>query len=347
MSLRTPCTTASCRPASPGGRTDPQGQGGQILVVFAGGLITLILMVGLVIDAGNAFLNRRDGQNAADLAAMAGTKIVADYYVKAPGLTSADVYDAISARMSANNCSASGGTPCTWTASFIDRNEAVLGPVVASASGIPYNAQGVIVHVSRQPRTYFLGLVGQTNWTVATDATALTARTTAAPPGGLLPIGTNPPQPYQTNREYTLTDGYGPGQFGWLSWTGANATGILARSICYPDNPAMTFPVWIPGEPGAHNGSDVRACLDGWIASGATVLIPVFDACQPCNGNNAKYNVTGLAAFVLTGYDGSGPAITTVRGRFVQYSGLTSVGAGSLSGPPAAGDPTFFLGLVR
>ncbi len=341
MSIRTPRTPARHI------RTGSDEQRGQILVIFAGGLITLILMVGLVIDAGNAFLNRRDGQNAADLAAVAGTKIVSDYYVKTPSLTSADVYNAISARMSANSCSASGGTPCTWSASYVDQNEAVLGPVVASASGIPYNTQGVVVHVSRQPRTYFLGLVGQTNWNVATDATALTARTTTVPPGDLLPIGTNPPQPYVPNKEFTLTDGYGPGQFGWLSWTGDNATGILASSICYPDNPAMTLPIWVPGEPGAHNGNDVRACLDAWIASGATVLIPVFDACQPCNGNNASYHITGLAAFVLTGYDGSGPAITTLTGRFVQYSGLTSVAAGSMSGPPQAGDPTYFLGLVR
>lgn len=342
----------------PGLRTDPgdpgrqrgersRGERGQILVIFAGGLITVILTVGLVIDAGNAFLNRRDGQNMADFAAVAGTKVVADYYVKAPSFTSADVYNAISARMSANNCRASGATPCTWTASFIDRNEAVLGPVVATASGIPYNAQGVVVRVNLQPRTYFLGAVGQTTWTVTTDATALTARTTTAPPGELLPIGTNPPQPYETNKVYTLTDGYGPGQFGWLSWTGANATGILAASICNPDNPAMTFPTWVPGEPGAHNGSDVRACLDRWIASGATLLIPIFDACQPCNGNNASYHVTGLAAFVLTGYDGSGPAITSLSGRFVEYSPLTFVPAGSGAGPPQPGDPTYFLGLVR
>ena len=342
MSLRTPRTPTAERI-----RTSPDDERGQIVVIFASGLITLILMVGLVIDAGNAFLNRRDGQNTADLAVMAGTKVVVDYYVKAPGLTSADVYNAISARMSANNCSASGATPCTWTASFIDRNEAVLGPVVASASGIPYNTQGVVVHVSRQPRTYFLGLVGRTNWDVTTDATALTARTTTAPPGDLLPIGANPPQPYETNREYTLTDGNGPGQFGWLSWTGANATGILASSICNPDNPALAFPVWVPGEPGAHNGSNVRACLDKWVASGATVLVPVFDACQPCNGNNASYHVTGLAAFVLTGYDGSGPAIQTLRGRFIRHSSLTSVAPGSMSGPPQPGDPTYFLGLVR
>ena len=49
----------------------PREQQGQIIVLFAGALIALILMVGLVVDAGFAFAQRRTSQNAADFAAMA------------------------------------------------------------------------------------------------------------------------------------------------------------------------------------------------------------------------------------------------------------------------------------
>ena len=52
---------------------------GQILAMFAGGAILLILITGLVIDGGNVFLQRRDSQNSADIGAMAGTKRLADY----------------------------------------------------------------------------------------------------------------------------------------------------------------------------------------------------------------------------------------------------------------------------
>lgn len=322
---------------------------GQILVIFALAAVALVLAVGLVIDGGNAFLNRRSAQNASDLAALAGTQVIADFYTKVPNTTtSADVYGAIQARMTANDCTSSGATPCSWSASFVDKYEAVTGDVLAGTSAIPAGSQGVIVHVTREPGTYFLGLINQGKWTVITDATALTARQTTAPPGALLPIGINPP----TASEYdlfTLTEGssFGPGNFGWLSWTGANATGILATSICSPDNPLVSIGDWIPGEPGVHNGSDVRACLDKWIASGATVLVPLWSTCSACNGNNAQYQVVGFASFILDSYTISHGAINTLIGRFQGVSSLTSVPAGTGDGPPQAGDISVSLGLVR
>ena len=45
---------------------------GQILVIFALALVAIIAMVGLVLDGGSAFAQRRQEQNVADLAAMAG-----------------------------------------------------------------------------------------------------------------------------------------------------------------------------------------------------------------------------------------------------------------------------------
>ncbi len=330
--------------------TRRRGERGQILVLFAGGLTLLVLLIGLVVDGGTAFVNRRDAQNDADLAAMAGAKIVKDFYVSNPALRSPDVRAAIAARMTANDCVTGVGTPCSWSAEYIRAGELSNGNVSDTAnSPIPAGTVGVVVHVSRQPRTYFLGIIGQSSWQVAADATAITFSPPASTPGTLLPIGTNPPNPFEVGSSYVLTDTapYGPAAFGWLSWTGANATGILANSICTPDNPTLNFPVNIPGEPGAHNGIDVRNCLDYWIANGVTVLIPVFDTCSPCNGNNASFHVTGLAAFVLTSYDSSGPAITTITGNFVgTYSG-SSVPAGLAVVPPSAADEVVILQLYR
>ena len=45
---------------------------GQVLVIFAIALVAIVAMVGLVLDGGSAFAQRRDEQNVADLAAMAG-----------------------------------------------------------------------------------------------------------------------------------------------------------------------------------------------------------------------------------------------------------------------------------
>lgn len=323
-------------------RARHKGERGQILIIFAGGLTLLLLLMGLVVDSGSAFVNRRDAQNDADLAAMAGGKIVRDYYVSNPALRSPDVYAAINSRMAANDCVTGVGTPCSWTAEYIAADEVPNGNVSDTAnSPIPAGTLGVVVHVSRQPRTYFLGMLGQSSWQVAADATAVTYKPTTAATRSLLPIGTNPPNPFVSGQSYVLTDNapYGPGAFGWLSWTGANATGVLSNSICNSDNPAMDFPVNIPGEPGAHNGSDVRACLDQWILNRGEVLIPVFDTCSPCNGNNASFHIIGLATFILTGYNASGPAITSITGNFVGTYNGSSVPAG-LSGvvPPSSGD---------
>ena len=55
-------------------RTASRGRAsdGQIIVIFALGLVAMIAMVGLVLDGGSTFAQRRGQQNAADLAAMAG-----------------------------------------------------------------------------------------------------------------------------------------------------------------------------------------------------------------------------------------------------------------------------------
>jgi hypothetical protein len=337
---------------------------GQVLVIFATALVVIVLLVGLVIDGGVAFLNRRDAQNIADTASMAATKIVANHYVeltKADGTayTSGDVYAVIRHNIeTANGCVASGGSvPCTWTASFVTAANTVLGPVANSSASIPATTRGVAVTVSRQPRTYFLGVAGQTSWDVGAAATSVALSPSATPPGQLLPIATNPPQPFNAGQTYTLTEvagggsggspSFGPGNFGWLSWTGSNDAGALGNSICFPDNPQFTLPHDFPGDPGASNSSGVRNCLTGWITSGATVLIPVVSGCDPCNGNGATFTVTGVAAFVLTSFSASGPAINSLQGRFVEYYGLPTVPGGLGSAPPRPGDPTYFLGLVR
>ena len=47
---------------------------GQILVIVAGGMIALLAIAALVLEGGTLMLNRRDAQNGADLASVAGTR---------------------------------------------------------------------------------------------------------------------------------------------------------------------------------------------------------------------------------------------------------------------------------
>ena len=315
--------------------------------MFAGGLVTLLVITGLVIDGGMAFLNRRDAQNVADLAAIAGTKMVADHYTDG-GRTGADVYGAAAGSVSSNGCSATGGVPCSWRADYVTpggaSSEQVIGPLTNGGS-IPAGAQGLRVYVTRQPETFFLGLIGQLRWDVQTTATALTARIDGLPRSGVLPIAADPPNAnFKPGGVYNLTAGKdGPGNFSWLSWDGSNDPNTLADSICNPDNPAITFPAWVTGDPGKSNSSGVRDCVDRWIAGGETVLIPLWDRVQ-AQGNNFEFRITGLAAVVIL--ERGQPAVDSIIARFSEYYPLPSIEAG-YGGPPASGDQVYFLGLVR
>jgi hypothetical protein len=340
------------------------GKQGQILAVFAGALVVIVLVVGLALDAGNVFLQRRGGQNDADIGAMAGTKRLFDYYVSGATFSgSNNVYTAINTRMGENNC-AGGTSTCTWTARYVGPRVGAsfldLGPVTASDTAPPtvggQQAMGVKVDVHRTPNTFLLGLIGQTAWNVNTTATGMSGSITTPPGGQLLPIAMTE-MPTQEGTIYALTSGAnGPGNFGWLSWDGSNDAGTLAASICTPNNPPFTLPAQFPGDPGKTNASSVRDCLSRYINK--IVLIPIVlksgQAANPScstggNGNNFHYCIIGVAAFVLTSY--SQPAVDQINGRFVgtvPYSiGGNENVPGGVTVPPSAGSAVNFLGLAQ
>ena len=66
-------SSTTSRPVT--GRSD---QRGQVLVLFAGGLVALLLVAALAFDVGMMLVERRDEQNAADAAALAGARFVLD-----------------------------------------------------------------------------------------------------------------------------------------------------------------------------------------------------------------------------------------------------------------------------
>jgi len=364
-------------PRIPGARRLEEGQ---ILALFAGAAVVLILFTGLVIDGGNVFLQRRDTQNSADLGAMAGAKRLADYYVMPTGTagkaftSTNNVYTIIETRMGQNDCPSGVGSNCSWTARYVGPRSGSgfvdLGPVSASDTAPPgaitgTKALGVTVKVTKIPRTYLLGIIGQSTWTVNTVATAATGKLPGAPAGQLLPIGLTEMPALNTKEGnlYALTSGSnGPGNFGWVSWDGSNDSKALAKDLCTPNNPAFTLPHQFPGDPGKTNATDVRACLQQWVDNQQTVLIPIVlksnDPAAPpgcstgAQGNSFHYCIVALAAFVITGY--SQPAVDQIDGRFigtVPYSvGAnpdTSVVPGPIMAPPDENSTLYALGLTQ
>ena len=324
---------------------------GQILLIVAGGIFVLIALVGLVIDTGVGFRERRHLQNVADLSAMAGTKAIADHYLDG-GRTGADVFEAIDASLIANGCIVADG--CDWTATYVRPDPAVVGSEIVmteveSAGAIPNGAQGVKVVTDSSPSTFFMGVIGIHAIEVGTEATAMTSSfLNQSPAGVLLPIAAFDSD-YQEDVEYELTAGEeGPGNFGWLTWEGSPNEPTLEASLCLPDNPAIpSFPVWIEGSTGMTNSEGVRDCMESWM--GTTVLIPIWAQTNNAGGSNLTYEIITLGAFVITGFDQHANSVT---GYFVEFYALPGVPAGYGTPPCPPTDPscstrTNFIGLTR
>jgi hypothetical protein len=329
---------------------------GQILLMTAGGIVAMLLVSGLVIDTGIGFRERRDAQNLSDLAAMAGTKVVADFYIDDPTVDSADVWNAIDSSLELNGCA--GVDDCTWTAEYVQpipntTDEADLGPVTDSGP-IPTGAQGTRVTTSKSSETFFMRLVGIDTVDVSAPGTALTSQLLdGSPEGVLLPMAIYDAD-YEPGTLYSLQDGMiGPGNFGWLSWDGSQSMADLSTWVCTPSNPEIpSWPAQFDGQVGEKNGesiSGMQDCMDDLIENGTTVLIPLWDQANG-QGSNLEYNLVGLAAFRLTDY--SEPLLNSISGEFIDFFNLSPVPGGYGAAPCNLADPTCnaktnFIGLTR
>ncbi len=144
-------------------------------------IIALLVAAGLAIDGGMAFLERWRMQNAADAAALSGTRLLATAIC---GKTEADDA-AIAAEV--NRYAEQNGVRDTNSvvADYVDFDEVVLGRVGDGI--IPTGSTGISVTVAITSSTYFVSLIGIDEAGASAYALAMTG-----PPlvmGGLRPFG--------------------------------------------------------------------------------------------------------------------------------------------------------------
>ncbi len=328
---------------------DEADERGQILVLVVGSIVVLLAVVALVIDGGFAFFYRRDAQNVSDLTALAGTKVVADANTEASGgglaRTATDVDSMIGTKAQENGCLSTDD--CSWTAWFVNGSLADISQVVPG-NAIPTVATGVRVEVHNPAPTILagpvlrlLGLNGVDVWDVRTTATAVTAKATLKSPGGqMLPIALREevdengnPTTFNPGQEYVITDEElnEPGNFGWLDWPPNRELDAptLTTSVCEPDNPSFTLPIWIDGSTGVKNqggmsGAGIAGCLNYYLDNGIPVLVPIYGTgCEGSTeaikgeGANTEYCIVGVAAMVLTEVNW-GPTVKSIKGYFLE-----------------------------
>jgi uncharacterized membrane protein len=160
---------------------------GQILALFALSMTVIVVAVAVVIDGGNALLQRRSSQNTSDFAALAGARIVATWIDNdTVNGTDANVVDSINATVAAN-----GGLAVTYGSPdgprYVSRSGAFTGWV--GSGTIPSGTEGVTVSTSRTFRPYLLGIIGSGDWTARSVATARGGYAASPPAGNVFPAG--------------------------------------------------------------------------------------------------------------------------------------------------------------
>lgn len=318
------------------------GQRGQAIALFALALSAIVLGVAIVVDGGYAYAQRRVAQNAADFAAMAGTRVVGMSKIGQPA-TATHVQSAISATLTANNDAQ------LVSARYVDEEGADRGDVF-SATSIPNDAFGVVVEANTDWSPFLLGLIGVDSWTASAPATAMT--TGESDGGAVLPVGIQedffdgldscPADELISCLQQPLTPGHqipeAEGTFGWLTFgiQGGNkkcewdySLGMTAMSAdggktCSSDNGYLQEMIWpdpddhgcctavgapdpITGTPsedkiGAHQGND-KATLEHYIGPPAIpVWVPIYSDCVKDSGE-AYCNIVGFGAIVFRGED--------------------------------------------
>jgi hypothetical protein len=301
-------------------------QHGQVMVLFALALTAIVLGVAVVVDGGYAFAQRRSAQNAADFAAMAGTRIVGVSLVGQPvgAGTAQNVENAITSVLAANDAQ-------LVSAQYVSASGGALGNVVG-ASSIPNGANGVVVGARTNWKPFLLGVIGLTDWAASATATAITPGSSFG--GGVLPVGMED-DTYDGLSECPLTSIDDcisnltsgqlniPGGFGWLSF-GLHGLGGkcdwesslgMVDGGCESNQPFLDSQIGPPpdsqeccSEAGTGEGEDKVASLTGnewgdlsyYVDNQIPVWLPIWDYAGG-NGVDAWYHIVGFGPVIFTG----------------------------------------------
>jgi Flp pilus assembly protein TadG len=153
------------------------------LVLVSIAAVSLLLVAALAIDGGQAYANRRQMQNAADAAAMAGTAAFANQrFTASPSLTA--VTDEVRSVAQANGADVSLGRLSCWLVDATGQRVTgdlctTPGTWTAAASG----AAGVEVDTSADKATFFARVAGPDTIGASADAAATMQRVIQSGPG--------------------------------------------------------------------------------------------------------------------------------------------------------------------
>lgn len=309
-----------------GGHRSGRGERGQVLVLFTISAVAIVAMVGLVIDGGWTFVQRRDQQNVSDAAAMAG----AYAYINSN-------YDPTTAIAAAKNNAAANGY-----------QDGVNGVAV----DVTVNGSNIVVNVTKPHQNFFAGIVGFNQWDVSATATTESGVPNAA--NGAMPIIFNmdaisPPYGFGTSNERwfdepgtgTADVPTGAAQFNWTVFCTANGNSCNADSNQVDD--------LINGHNTNRNHIDTTSVIGPLNAGSHTTLfsdlaafVGTEDSCFPVAIVNNSGTFQGLAEFCISASVGG--STKKIRGYF---NGPITDTAFDIEPGVAAGNHSYGVYVVR
>lgn len=228
---------------------------GQAMVIIVLSVLVLIAIVGLAIDGGSNYDQRRKAQNAADASALAGTRMMLTMYedmimqysedVNWPGSEEDKIRDEINRIATANGIDVAANPV---TAYFVNDQKQVVtvstgeegcgltNPCQVGKNGkIPWagGAKGIYVTVRSETDTFLMSAIGFNKVSATASTTAfMGVATNETSSVGLLPIAfftnTNELNNLTIGRDYTLISGStkrGPGLWGYIDFNGGGQVG--------------------------------------------------------------------------------------------------------------------------
>ena len=295
------------------------GERGQTLPLVCLFIVVLLGITGLVIDLGDAYFQRRQTQNVADAAALAGAEAIP------------------------------AGTWTTAAQSYATKNDKAGDQVTVTSNG----TDSVTVTVTRSVPTSLLGILGKSSVTVTSRATA-TVEAIGQVQGHVSPYAVTEAS-YANGTGTTLFTQNAPGAYGTVDLPttdntsngscsgntnlgtkqnltnelqGTLLTGQLVVGGCLSVKSGATQPagnVTQSMQPGDNSmGSDLQSLGNGayqvipqnYDINGLPPRLLYVPIVKTLPGGNGNATITGFAWFYMTGSSGGGSGLT-INGKFV------------------------------
>jgi Flp pilus assembly protein TadG len=283
-------------------------EAGQVIVVFALSIVVIIGMVGLVIDGGGAFSQRRTEQKVVDLAAIAG----ANAYMNASG--------GVGSRTTAAMATArAAATRNGYT-------QGVAGSAVNVSVDLLSSGARVRVNLTAPHANSFARIMGMSSWDVsvvaAADAAVVDTAVGAAP--WIMDIGafnadgsprytsSNPIAFGEANGDYPIS----PTDIAWTDFNGSNNVNSAEVKRIIDGSNVVTATMDFDQYVGQHNNGFHNTLFDDVQASlaGHDVPIPITGPC-PAGSPNPNGCFKGWAMFHVV--SASGGSDKTITGYFL------------------------------